>query len=402
MLYRQLAKTGDPVSTLGYGCMRFPRKDKRIDEERTERQVISAIEQGVNYFDTAYTYAHSEEVLGQILAKGYRDRVLVATKLPLILINSQQGMERVFNTSLQRLQTDHIDYYLMHGLNSLAGWQRAKQLGVEAFLERAKRDGKIRHIGFSFHGEREQFNAIVDDYRWEFCQIQYNYLDEHFQAGKEGLQYAASKGLGVIVMEPLRGGSLVGNMPTAVEALWAQSAIARTPAEWALRWVWNHPEVTVVLSGMNEEAHIAENIRIAGETSAGSLSEDELGLIARVKTTIAGLLTIGCTGCGYCLPCPAGVDIPFCFSSLNTRHLFQTRRPPFEYLAFTCGLDGSAPSYASRCRHCGQCEEKCPQHLPIRQHLREVAGELQGWYFTPVVQMVQGIHKIRRILNRKT
>jgi len=380
--------------------MRFPLKEKRINEERTERQVISAIKHGVNYFDTAYTYGKSEAVLGNILAKGYRDRVLVATKLPLMLVNSVQGMERILEASLQRLQTDRIDYYLMHALNSLEGWQRAKRLGVEGFLQRAKAAGKVRRIGFSFHGARDQFNAIADDYPWDFCQIQYNYLDEHFQAGKEGLAHAAAKGLGVIVMEPLRGGALVGKMPPQVQALWAQAAVRRSPAEWALRWVWNHPEVSVVLSGMNEEAHIEENIRIAGDAAPNSLSKEDLQLISRVKAAIAGLLKIGCTGCGYCMPCPVGINIPFCFSQYNSKHLFRDRSAEFVYLAYTCGMDGGKPAYASLCRQCGNCEALCPQHLPIRQSLRQVAKNLQHWYFTPVVRLVQGMNKIRSMLGR--
>ncbi|MFZ5969918.1 MAG: aldo/keto reductase [Bacillota bacterium] len=213
MLYREMGKTGDKVSILGYGCMRFPKKDGRIDEKRTEKQIISAIEQGVNYFDTAYIYSGSEAVLGNILAKGYRDKVMIATKMPLILIHSMKDMESTLNTSLKRLQTDYIDYYLIHSVTSREGWQRLKQLCVEEFLEKAKQSGKIRRIGFSYHGDSNQFRDIVDDYPWDFCQIQYNYMDEHYQAGKEGLMYAASKGLGVSVMEPLRGGFLVGKMP---------------------------------------------------------------------------------------------------------------------------------------------------------------------------------------------
>ena len=400
MLYRSIGPTGDQASIFGYGCMRFPLRDKHIDEERTERQVLSAIEQGVNYFDTAYTYKNSESVLGNILAKGYRDRVLIATKLPLLLVNSVQGMERMLATSLERLQTDYIDYYLMHALNSLDGWQRAKQLGVEGLLDHAKAAGKIRHLGFSYHGDLEQFKAIVDDYPWEFCQLQYNYLDEHFQAGKAGMTYAANKGLGVIVMEPLRGGSLVGKMPASVQDLWARAAVRRTPAEWALRWVWNHPEVAVVLSGVNEEAHLEENIRIASEMTPNLLTEEELQIIAQVKAEIGRLLKVGCTGCGYCMPCPAGVNIPYCFSAYNTKYLLQQQSAPLEYLVYTCGMDGGKPSYAARCQDCGNCETRCPQHLPIRRHLQEVTRDLQGWYFKPVVHLVQGMHKIRHILKK--
>jgi len=394
-----MGKTGDQVSVLGYGCMRFPQKDKKIDEERTARQVISAIEQGVNYFDTAHTYGKSEVVLGKILAGGYRDKVLLATKLPLILVNSLTGMENIFHTSLKRLQTDHIDYYLIHALNSMDGWQRAKELGIEGFLDRAKQEGKLQRIGFSYHGDSEQFKSIVDDYPWDFCQIQYNYLDEHYQAGKDGLMYAASKGLGVVIMEPLRGGYLVDKMPEEVQNIWKQAEENWRPAEWALRWIWNHPEVTTVLSGMNEESHIEENIRIAGTAYPQSLSTEALQRVASVKELITGMQKVSCTGCGYCMPCPYGVNIPMCFSSFNNKHLFHGRSQQLVYMVYTCGMDGK-PSYASLCQNCGKCETLCPQQLPIRKHLKEVVDEMQGWYFKPVVNIVKAIKWVRLKLNR--
>lgn len=397
MLYREMGQTGDRVSILGYGCMRFPKKDKKIDEARTERQIISAIEQGVNYFDTAYMYGGSEAVLGKILAKGYRDRVLIATKLPLPLIHSAKDMATILNTQLKRLQTDHIDYYLMHSVMSRESWQRLKPLGIEDFLERAKQAGKIRRIGFSYHGDKDQFKGIVDDYPWDFCQIQYNYMDENYQAGKEGLRYAAAKGLGVIVMEPLRGGFLVGKLPEEIQALWQRADLKRTPAEWALRWVWNHPEVTVALSGMNDEPQIAENVRIAAEAAPQSLSPAELRLIDDVKNLLAAKLKIGCTGCGYCLPCPAGVNIPMCFSYYNSRYLFDDPSSKFGYAGLTTGVDGGTPCYASLCRNCGKCETHCPQGLPIRKALKEVAGEMEGFYFKPLAGLIRGYYKIRGI-----
>jgi predicted aldo/keto reductase-like oxidoreductase len=396
MLYREMGKTGDKLSILGYGCMRFPKKDRKIDESRTERQIISAIEQGVNYFDTAYVYKGSETVLGKILAKGYRNKVKLATKLPLFMVHSRKGMEAILDTQLQRLQTDHIDYYLMHCLNSKEGWQRLKAIGVEEFLFKAKQAGKINHIGFSYHGDSGQFKAVVDDYPWEFCQIQYNYMDENTQAGLEGLKYAGAKGLGVVIMEPLRGGLLAGKMPPQIQAVWDQAEIKRTPAEWALRWIWNHPEVTVVLSGMNEEAHIEENIRIAGDSYAQSLSASELDSIAMVKELLTGMLRVGCTACGYCLPCPAGVNIPLCFAYYNTKHLFGSRSPQVQYIGMLGGMDGGTPAYSSLCRQCGQCEKHCPQHLPIRRHLKEVAKDMERFYFKPAVSLVQRYYKLRQ------
>ena len=394
-----MGNTGDRVAILGYGCMRFPQAGKKIDEARTARQVISAIEQGVNYFDTAHTYPHSEEVLGKILAGGYREKVLVASKLPLMLLNSRKQFASIFQLSLERLRTDYLDYYLMHSINTLAGWQRAKQLGIVEFLDERKQAGAIRRIGFSFHGDKDEFTAIVDDYPWDFCQIQYNYLDEHYQAGKDGLDYAAAKGLGVVVMEPLRGGALVGKLPAAAQAIWAEAEEHWTPAEWALRWVWNHPQVTLLLSGMNEEAHIAENIRIAGTALPEALSPAALARVAQVKTAIAGLLKVNCTGCGYCLPCPHGVNIPMAFSAYNDKYLFNDNAQ-LRYLAYTCGIDGGKPAYASLCKDCGHCEPHCPQHLPIRQLLRDAARDMEGWYFKPVVALVRGVHAVMRMLRR--
>ncbi len=400
MLYREMGKTGEKASILGYGCMRFPKKDGKIDQERTEKQVISAIDQGVNYFDTAYIYPNSEATLGNILAKGYRDKVMVATKLPLPLIHSSKDMENIFATQLKRLQTDSIDYYLMHSVMTTEGWQRLKRLGVEEFLLKAKAAGKIRHIGFSYHGDKEQFKEIVDDYAWDFCQIQYNYMDESNQAGKEGLLYAASRNLGVVIMEPLRGGSLAGKMPSQIGSIWERAEIKRTPAEWALRWVWNHPEVSVVLSGMNEESQIEENIRIAGSAYPGSLSAEEIKLFDDVKAAYAGMMKVGCTGCGYCMPCPAGVNIPLCFAYYNNKHLFNENSYQLSYMGFTIGVDSGKSSYASLCRDCGKCEKHCPQSLPIRKHLREVSKDMERFYFKPIAGLVRAYYKIRGGLKR--
>jgi predicted aldo/keto reductase-like oxidoreductase len=401
MQYRDMGQTGDKISVLGYGCMRFPKKNGRIDEARTEKQINLAIRRGVNYFDTAYIYPQSESVLGKILAKGHREKVKIATKMPPFMVHSVSDMESVLDTQLKRLQTDHIDYYLMHALNSKKGWQRIRQLGAEEFLQKAKQSGKIRHVGFSYHGDGGQFKEIIDDYPWDFCQIQYNYMDEYSQAGREGLNYAAAKGLGVAVMEPLRGGLLARKLPSRGEALFAEQAIGRTPAEWALRWVWNHPQVAVVLSGMNEESQIEENARAADDALPDSLTPGELHVIAHVREMLAKQLKVGCTGCGYCLPCPAGVNIPLCFNYYNEKHLYNSRTPKTQYLGFTTGLDGGVPSYASLCRECGKCEKHCPQHLPIRKHLKEVAREMESVYFKPVVNLARVYYNIRGFLKKR-
>ncbi len=401
MQYREMGKTSEKLSVLGYGCMRFPHKNGSIDLERTERQIIQAIEQGVNYFDTAYIYhgGKSESILGDILAKGYRDRVRIATKMPPYMVHSVKDMENLLDTQLKRLRTDRVDYYLIHALNEFAGWNRLKQLGIVEFIDKAKKDGRIIHIGFSFHGDKNEFKAIVDDYPWEFCQIQYNYMDEHFQAGREGLEYAASKGLGIVIMEPLRGGALVGRMPQEVQKIWDSSVTKRTPVDWALRWIWNHPEVTVVLSGMNEEAHIDENIRIAGEALPNTLTADELGLYDKVKNMYNKLMKVGCTGCGYCMPCPAGVDIPFCFSYYNSRHLFRARSAKWQYIGFTGAWTGGKPSYASLCKNCGKCEKVCPQHIPIRVKLKEVSHDMELPVLKPAMWMARKYFSLR---NSKT
>lgn len=398
MLYRNMGKTGDRVSILGYGCMRFPRKDRRIDEERTEKQILSAIEQGVNYFDTAYIYPGSEEVLGRILAKGHRDKVFIASKLPAFMVHSYKDMENILDTELKRLQTGHIDYYLMHSLNSMEGWQRLKQLGVEEFIDKAKNDGRIGHIGFSFHGDKFQFKQIIDDYPWEFCQIQYNYMDESNQAGREGLEYASSKGIGVSIMEPLRGGLLARKNP-GIEAVLNKSGKKRTPAEWALRFVWNHPGVTVVLSGMNDESQIEENIKVAGSAKPGSLSNSELQCIADAKKVLSEKLKVGCTGCGYCMPCPAGVNIPMCFAFYNDRYVYGDKIIKFHYMGMLVGSDGSRPSFASLCKDCGKCEKHCPQHIQIRSSLKDVSKEMESFYFKPLAGIFHGYYSFKKLFK---
>ncbi len=267
MLYRKMPKNGDELSVLGFGCMRLPvKEDGTIDESRAMSQVRYTIDHGVNYIDTAWPYhmGESEPFVGRTLADGYREKVKLATKLPSWLIASREDMDRYLNAQLERLRTDHIDYYLVHGLAGEV-WDKLEALGVTDFLDKAKADGRIINAGFSFHGSIEDFKRIVDAYPWTFCQIQYNFMDENHQAGTEGLKYAASKDLGVIVMEPLLGGNLASPIPSEVEEIWNEAAVKRTPVEWALRWVWNHSEVTVVLSGMNEESQVEENLKIADE-----------------------------------------------------------------------------------------------------------------------------------------
>ncbi len=289
---------------------------------------------------------------------------------------------RSSSAQLEKLKTDHIDYYLVHGVVG-ENWKKMTGLHILEFLDKAKRAGRILHAGFSFHGDMDLFKEIIDSYDWEFCQIQYNYLDEENQAGTEGLKYAASKGLGVVIMEPLRGGNLAKKVP-AVEKIWSESDTMRTPAEWALRWIWDHPEVTVVLSGMNDEKQIEENLRIAGEAYPQSLTEKELQLVHRAGETYRGLMKAGCTGCHYCMPCPSGVDIPSCFEFYNNMSMFgETGMAKLNYVLRTAGVISAGRSYASLCKECGKCAKACPQHLPIPELLKDVANELESWWFKP-------------------
>jgi len=381
MQYRKMPKNSDVLSVLGFGCMRLPLAGGTIDADRAVRQIRGAIDRGVNYVDTAWPYhgGASEPLVGRALKDGYRQRVKVATKLPSWLIKRPEDMERYLTAQLQRLEIDRVDYYLVHALNGPL-WDSMEKLGVVDFLDRARRDGRIVNPGFSFHGLAEDFKRIVDAYPWTFCQIQYNFLDEENQAGTAGLEYAAAKGLGVIVMEPLRGGNLgLAVPPPAVQDIWNEAATRRTPAEWALRWVWNRPEVTVVLSGMNEETHIAENLAVADSAAPGSLTAEELQLVERVGRKYRELMKVGCTGCGYCMPCPSDVLIPGCFETYNTLHMFgDPEGAKFVYALMMSGVTGEGkPKFASQCVACGECVEKCPQHIPIPEVLAQVAAEME-------------------------
>jgi len=397
MLYRKVLKNGDKLSTLGFGCMRLPvKEDGKIDEKRAMSQVRYAIDKGVNYVDTAWPYhmGESEPFLGRALADGYREKVKIATKLPSWLVESREDMDKFLNTQLERLKTDHIDYYLVHGIAGEA-WDKLEALDVIDFLDRAKNDGRIINVGFSFHGSVGDFKRIVDAYPWTFCQIQYNFMDENNQAGTEGLKYAASKDLGIIVMEPLLGGNLANPVPPEVEEIWNEAKVKRTPAEWALRWVWNHPEVTVVLSGMNMEAHIEENLKIADEAYPNSLTEAEIQLVSRAEQKYHQLMKISCTGCQYCMPCPSGVNIPECFDVYNDLHMFgNVDGSKFTYAIRMSGVfTNTGPRFASQCIQCGECMEKCPQNLKIPDLLEAVVDELEGPELEQRVAMAKQMFK---------
>jgi uncharacterized protein len=381
MLYRAFGRTGEQVSILGFGCMRLPvinlRRD-RIDVPLATEMLHYAIDNGVNYVDTAYPYhgislgapGTSETFVGEALAGGYRERVMVATKLPPWVLKSRADMDTVLDGQLERLRTDHVDCYLLHGLNAKT-WQKMLDLGALEFLDTALADGRIRYAGFSFHDEAAAFKPIVDSYDWAFCQIQYNYMDEDFQAGLAGLQYAASRGIGVVVMEPLKGGMLAVAPPAEVEAVWDASPAKRTPVEWALRYVWNQHGVATALSGMGSMEQVVENVRAAGQGLPGSLSEVELALIDRVRAAYRARTVVDCTACGYCLPCPSGINIPGILGHLNNACAFDDPTGPKSAYDFDVAL--GATQRASTCAKCGQCEEACPQNVPVAHKLEDAA-----------------------------
>jgi len=375
---REFGKTGEFISPLGFGCMRLPVIDGQygqIDEKKAIEQIRYAIDQGVNYIDTAYPYHEgtSEALVGKALQDGYREKVFVATKLPSWLIETREDMDRYLNEQLENLQVDCIDFYLIHALNKKY-WPKYMKLGLFEFIEQAKADGKIKHIGFSFHDELDLFKEIVDAYDWEFCLIQYNFMDENYQAGREGLQYANKRGMGVVIMEPLRGGSLVNNLPDDVKAIWDSSDADRTPAQWGLSFLWNQPEVGIVLSGMNDYQQIDENIAEATRTKPHSLSAQEESLISQVKDIYQSRTRVNCTNCKYCMPCPVGVDIPGSFRFYNNASMYQNvENAKSQYHVFV-----AEQNRASNCVDCGKCERVCPQNIEIRKMLKNVVSELEG------------------------
>ncbi|MCM1088420.1 MAG: aldo/keto reductase [Muribaculaceae bacterium] len=375
MQYRK-DKKGNNISVLGYGCMRFSKKGTGIDIDKAEKELMAAIEGGVNYLDTAYIYSGSEAAVGEILHRNQcRDKVYLATKLPHYLIKSMDGVEKTFQEELKRLQTDYIDFYLMHMLSDTSVWNKLKQMGIVTWIEEKLASGQIRNIGFSYHGNADMFKQLVDAYDWDFCQIQYNYMDETSQAGVEGLKYAHAKGLPVIIMEPLRGGRLVNLLPESAKELFQKDPEKRTPAELAFKWLYDQPEVTCVLSGMNSLEMVKQNLQTASASHTGCMSESDKTLVERVKKEIQRSVKVGCTGCGYCMPCPKGVDIPGTFRCYNAMYSEGKHSGRMDYLQ--CTALRKDTSSASQCIECGKCEQHCPQHIEIRKELKNAASELE-------------------------
>lgn len=390
MQYRK-DKKGNQLSILGYGCMRFTKNGSSIDLEKAEQELMYGISHGINYLDTAYVYPGNEEAVGKILAKNHcREEINLATKLPHYLIKTRAGAEKKFQEELQRLQTDYIDYYLMHMLNDCRTWEKLVQIGIRDWIEEKKKSGVIRNIGFSYHGNSENFRALFDAYDWDFCQIQYNYLDEHAQAGREGLEYAGKKGIPVIIMEPLRGGRLVNHLPQGARECIAKSDTFHTPAELALRWLWDQPQVTCVLSGMNSIDMVKENIRIAETAEPNQFGEQEQALVAQVREEIRRKMKVPCTGCGYCMPCPQHVDIPMAFHCYNLRYAEGKHSGMWEYVQSTAMRRDTTS--ASQCIGCGKCERHCPQGIQIREKLKEAVRELETPKYRVIKCAVKWFH----------
>ena len=398
MLYRKDRK-GNEISQLGFGCMRFTRKGNAIDFDKAEKEVMQAVHAGVNYFDTAYIYTGSEELMGKIFKKnGVREQIHIATKLPQYMLRSIDAVEKTFKEELKRLQTDYIDYYLMHMFTDIHEWENLKHIGIEDWIAGHLADGSIRNIGFSYHGDPDMFLKILNAYNWDFCQIQYNYLDEHSQAGRRGLEVAHEKGIPVIIMEPLRGGKLVNMLPKEAHEAIEKSERGYTAAEWGLRWRWNQPGVTCVLSGMNSSEMVAENIRIASDMTVDQFTEADFETIEEIKKAIRKKEKVGCTGCRYCMPCPKGVDIPGIFHYYNLSSIEKKSTTRMEF-ARNMGLRKDS-CMASQCIKCGKCEKHCPQHIAIREKLQEADKVLRPAPYKVGIEVARKIMVNKRNLKK--
>lgn len=377
-------RTDDNLSILGFGCMRFPKKGSLFDEAEIEKELLHAIDMGINYFDMAYIYPGIEEVFGRIMEKcGFRDKINIATKLPHYMMKDTADMQKHFDEQLKRLKTDHVDYYLMHMLPDLTTWNALIERGALDWLNGLKDSGKIRKVGFSFHGNTTLFLELLNSYNWDFCQVQYNYLDENSQAGRRGVEEAYSNGIPVIIMEPLRGGRLVNKLPKGAIQAFSRSDRNYSPAEWGLRWLWDQPAVSVILSGMNSMEMLEENIRIASDVEPGSFTDSDRAVIEKAKNAINEKVKVPCTGCSYCMPCPFGVDIPGSFSCYNTSYTDSYFVGIKEYVM--CTSLKNQKSAASLCKECGRCEQHCPQNIEIRRELKRVKRRFENPVFNAAV-----------------
>jgi uncharacterized protein len=380
MQYRQFAGLDWRPSALGFGAMRLPVIDgdpARVNIPEATRMIRYAIDHGVNYLDTAYFYhsGNAEPAVGQALGDGYRHRIKLATKFPAREVTSRADFDQAFEKQLARLQTDKIDFYLLHGLHRPV-WENLRDMGIIPWLEGKVAEGRLEHLGFSFHDDFDYFKTIVDAYdNWTFCQVHFNYMDVDYQAGRRGIEYAAGKGLGVIVMEPLRGGQLAQQPPPDVARVWAAAPVQRPPVEWALRFIWSYPEISLVLSGMSTMEQVVQNVAIAERAGNSRLDAGELALIDRARQAYQDLRPVPCTGCRYCMPCQSGVEIPTIFRIYNEMAMYgDTRMAKLRYKGMFWGV--RPEQNAANCVECGECSAACPQHIIIADWLKKVHQEL--------------------------
>lgn len=397
MQYYSNSKSANRLSRLGFGCMRFPRNISQIDASKTEALILRAIQLGVNYFDTAYLYGGSEEMLGKIINKNnIRDKIYIATKLPVIKCTKYEDLDAFFDEQLNRLGTDYIDYYLLHNMAGVDMWKKLQALGIEDWIKTKKESGQIKQIGFSFHGAQAQFMALLDEYEWDFCQIQYNYINTNYQAGTAGLKRAAGKGLAVIIMEPLLGGALANNLPKKAKKVFENADSTKTPAEWALRWLWNKPEVSVVLSGMNSMPQLEENAKTAESAAHNSLTKDEQETYSAAIDAFNESYKVPCTGCEYCMPCPHDVNIPGCFAAYNMSYATGRVSGIMQYFTATRVGDRNKNHAASRCQKCGKCEKQCPQHIEIISKLKNVRKRMEPFWLKPIAAIAMKQMQIKK------
>jgi len=395
MLYRINQKNGYKLSLLGFGCMRFPRKGNKIDQELVNGMVTEAINCGINFFDTAYIYPGAEEALGKAFeATGNRELVNIGTKLPHYMCKKTEDFDRIFTAQQERLRTDWFDYYFIHMLSNKESWERVKALGIEQWVDKKREEGKIRNLGFSYHGGREQFLELIDAYDWDFCMVQYNYFDQNDQATAAGVRQAHEKGIPVFVMEPLRGGLLASRLPEAAKKVFIDVHKERSPAEWAFRWLFDQLEVTMVLSGMTEAAQITENSALVDDAGLCEVSDAEREAYAEVVKILQGSAGVPCTACGYCLPCPKGVDIPGCFSCYNNSLMLGRSSGIAKYFQVTGQLTPNR-SDASKCNECGVCRSHCPQSIDIPAELKVVKRRLWSAFIIPLMGFARLVLRIK-------
>jgi len=388
MQYRTDPKNGNQLSALGMGCMRLPGAFGTPNLEKSEALIMDAISKGINYFDTAYLYPGSENALGTVLHKNNaREKVYIATKLPIFKCQKYEDFDKFLNIQLERLRTTYIDYYFMHSMTKQEDWDRLAALGIEKWIDEKRKEGKIRQVGFSFHGQREAFRTLMDSSNWDFCMIQYNYINVNYQAGLDGLKYAHSKGMPVFIMEPLLGGRLAKGLPPAAEKLFAP----KTPASYALRWLWNQPEVTIVLSGMSDMKVLEENAALAETATVGSVSEEELDTIKKAAEIFSAAYKIPCTGCNYCLPCPKKINIPDAFTAYNTSYAVSRFTGIMLYATTSGGFDAAFSVHD--CTACGKCEKICPQHIPVAAKLKDVQKRMEPWWWRVGMKLVRKFAK---------